>query len=349
MYQQESSTLAAQVNANAETSTSAITSFLSNLAFVNHSLRLGLLFSTLVLIHSIVLTIAPWAFFEIDPEWQGLSAWFISCIIVSTFDRFLLSHSVFEYRRSVILTLRGEFDAAIQLLEKISPYTSSKLVHCPPIQFNLQRAFIGLQAKALIDAQYCLERARKSGLDKDRHDALLIQIYAAQQDFDAVNALYEESQKRLGENTLVALEYGLIVIRQRNNWKEAKQVMRDTLAKPSLKNFSTLDTQLIAAAFLGVANLWSGRAEEGLEELNFALLDISSWLYGNEAVRPITATLLLERSLYYATHQEPEAAITDLKNALKHCQLSEQLSLKEQIVEELSWRHPQQKDLLLNL
>lgn len=340
MYRPQSSSLATPSLATSEDNSRSVATFLSNLAFTHHGFRLGLMCSALVLLHSLLFATIPWEMLQIEASWQAFISWFVACTAIAVLDRLVISNAVFDYRRSFLLMLRGEFDHALQLLERISPYTTSKLIHCPPLLFNLQRAFISLQAGALIEAQYCLERAKDAGLDSSRHDALLMQIFAKQQDMEAVDALYQRTREEDKVSALIDLEYGLILAAQRNNWRESKKAFLDALAKPKEIHFSGLETTTLATAFLAVCHLWTGKAEEGLDELNLSILNISSSLFGNEGMRPITALLLLERSLYYVTHQEPESAIRDLRNGVSLCQFSQHKKLAAEVIEELSWRFP---------
>lgn len=340
MYRPQPSSLATPELVTSDDNTRSLATFLSNLAFTNHGFRLGLMCSGLVLLHSLLFVTIPWEFLQIETSWQAFISWFAACTSIALLDRLFISNAVFDYRRSFLLMLRGEFDHALQLLERISPYTTSKLIHCPPLLFNLQRTFISLQAGALIEAQYCLERAKNAGLDASRHDALLMQIFSKQQDMEAVEALYKQLQEENKANALIELEFGLTLAAQRNNWRESKKAFVAALAKPKEVHFSGLETTTLATAFLAVCNLWTGRAEEGLDELSISLLNISSSLFGNEGMRPITALLLLERSLYFVTHQEPDLAIRDLRNGLSLCQFSQHRKLANEVVEELSWRFP---------
>lgn len=311
---------------------------LSALAFGNFGVRLGLEITLSVLLYLVLKERLPWSGLKISLEYHPLLSWFAVCAITVVADRILFYRPVCALRDSYRFESQSLFSAALRALESISPYGAG-LVACPAWLFHLRRAqIIGLGGNES-HAWYELELARASGLDPQNFHLARSEILKQKSDLTEARAEVERGLQACANNAALALEHALLWIYERREWKEARKSLESVSDLPQVIHTSGDNTSHLARAFCQVTRLWTGEAEQGLEQLNSAISELSGAVRLVESIRPVLAQLVLERAYYYATHREPEQAATDVRLGLALCSLPRQAHLARLTAEELQCRH----------
>lgn len=326
---------------------SKLSSLLSHLVFKEHGIRLGLEVTSVITLYTILYIAVPWSALGVSVSSQGLVAWFTSCIAVTILDRLVVSRPFHIYLESCRLDFVGAYDLALKKIRSIAPH-SGRLIPCPEDTYRLLRTKIFLHAGENDRAAAELELARKAGIPDEQYYCLKVCLASARTvehtaEYTAeltTGDVINEIREKVGDTPWLTLEHGLIELQQRN-MPAAKLAFRKAANARATMHYSGETTARLANAFLQVARLWTGDAEEGLDELDVAIARYRALAFHVETLRPYVATLVLERALYLATHREPLLAIADVRNALAFCAHPQHLNLATLIKEELEWRYPE--------
>ena len=319
----------------------ALSDFLTYLAFEGHAIRIGLEVSASVLLFQCFMVFMPWNSIGITPEWQAIWSWFTSCFLVIVLDQLVLFRAVYTFRKAYQLCLAGAYEAALSMLEKIAPERGA-LVRCPPAMFHLLRADILIQSETFRSAELELELAKAAGASGERLAIARGRLHigeAAESGYARAHEELQSAKAQFGESAVLCLEESLLRIEEHKDLWEAKRVLKRVAEMPDELHFAGDVTSQLAKASLQAARLWTGEAEEGLEELNMAIERLRSLASYADALRLELTTLQVERSLYLATHKEPELACFDLRMGLTLCNTPRMRKKAEKIEEELSWRY----------
>lgn len=318
----------------------SLSAFLSYLVFEGHAIRVGLEMTLCVLLFITLDQFFPWSSFGITTRWQPITAWFSSCTLVVIFDQFFLCRPAAIFRHSYQLSLVGAYEKALQILEKISPVTTS-IVKLPASQYHLLRADILTQSESFRAASCELELAALNGAKPEQVYILRSRLLRVEGTADAFSRAQHElktAQSSFGETPSLALEEGLLLFEQRDNWWEAKNTLSKVSKLSPQPHFSGDSVPQLAQAAWEASRLWTGEAEEGLVGLSDAIERLKALAFYIDPLRPFLAMLYLERSHYYATHKEPEAAYLDLKSGLALCAYPQIRRRAKVVQEELLWR-----------
>ncbi|MFN8391892.1 MAG: hypothetical protein U0136_16500 [Bdellovibrionota bacterium] len=318
--------------------------FLTYLAFEGHTVRVGLELTSCVVMFQILELVFPWTFFGVAAEWKSVWSWFTACILVILFDQLCLCRAVYTFRKVYQLSLAGAYEAALALLEKIAP-ERKLLVRCPATMFHLVRAEILAQAETFRSAERELELAEEAGAKGELISIMRSRLYLLENAENAENAFskaqetIQEAKEEFGDTSVLCLEEALLMLEQHSDLWEAKRALKRVCSMPDQLHYSGDTTSQIARAGLEATRLWTGEAEEGLNGLNVAIERLRSMALYLDTLRPILALLHLERSLYLATHKEPELAGFDLRMGLALCNYPHIRKKAMKVQEELAWRH----------
>lgn len=309
--------------------------FLSYLAFKAHSLRFAL--ELVVCIALFTVFRLALAFSPIESGWQPLSAWILACLTVSVMDHVLLIPPYFLLRRAHALDAAAKHEDALSLLEKIGP-RSQRFIRYPQTAYHLTRARFLLHAESFSDARGELEFARANGLLLQPYLLTRIEIARAQGDLDQSESEIKSARELLGDHASLAFEEAFQILESRQDWRAAEKLFRRVGELPDVEHSSGMSTKSLARAFVEVCRLWTGRAEEAILSLSKEIEFLVAAYSATDNAHPYLSRLYLERSLYLATHQEPEAARSDLRLSQLLCLHPWAKRFAEKVQEEIQWR-----------
>lgn len=315
---------------------SSLSRFFSYLVFEGHGTRIGLELSACVLLYTVAATSVPWMLIGIEPKWGALVSWFGACSFVLVLDQYFLCRSVYLLRKAYLYGLAGACDKAVEELERIAPHSRAK-IPLPHSLYHLYRAEFFSAASDFSKARSELEVARKNGAEALRISVMESRILRKEGKFSeaaSLLAVHESSHP-----AVIRFEQGLLFFEQQEEIWQAKKAFKETMDLRDEIHFSGETTYHLARAYFNVCRLRTGEAEEGLEELEGIIDRFCSSARFVDSLRPVASQLLLERSMYYATHKEPSFAVLDLKNALSLCHHPWNEVRGDEIKEELAWRH----------
>ena len=316
----------------------ALKSFAGYLAFDGLGARIGLELSISVILYSAAITFLPLESMGIRRDWHGLIAWFGSCFVVMLFDHFLFSRPAAIFRLVCQLDCRGAYEGAIRLLNQLSPYSSAP-VPCPKWIFHLNRSEILSHFGRPDLSEIELEAAEESGAPPLHLVLASIGLIRSRGDFEVAASALESARAVHGDLALLKLEEALLVFEQHSEPRQARRLFERVLSMPNQLHFSGETTRVLARGYLAATRLWTGEAEEALAGLSDSIRSVEAAASIIESLNPILATLMLERSFYLATHQEPHPAVQDLKRAIALCAHPAQQKRALEIKEELEWRY----------
>lgn len=317
---------------------SRLRQFAGYLTFEGLGSRIGIELSISVLLYSGAILFFPWEAVGVRLEWRGLCAWFSSCALVMIFDHRLFSRPAAIFHLVCQLDCRGAYEPAIKLLDQLSPYGGSE-VPCPNWIFHLKRSEILSHLGRPDLSAVELDLARESGAPSLQLALAAITQQRCSGCFDQAAEQLAAARGVHGDLALLALEEALLVFEQHAEPRKARKLFERVLMLPNQLHFSGETTKVIAHGYLDATRLWTGEAEEALAGLSDAIRSVEATASIIESLNPILASLMLERSFYLATHQEPLPAVQDLKKALALCSFPPQRKRALEIKDELEWRY----------
>lgn len=312
--------------------------FLGYLAFEGLGSRIGIELSIAVTFYTFALHLLPWDAWGTRSDLRGLISWFGSCIVIMAIDHRLFYRPAEIFRLVCQLDCRGAYESAMRLLNQLSPYGNSP-VPCPKWIFHLKRSEIlsHLGRPDLCEEE--LHAAKEAG-------APALQLALASTGMLRSSGCFEKAAEALatargihGDSSLMTLEEALLVFDQHAEPRKARKLFEKVLTMPNQLHYSGETTRVIARGFLDATRLWTGEAEEALAGLSDAIRSAELAAASIESLNPMLASLMLERSLYLATHQEPQPAVQDLKRAVSICSHPAVKKRALEIKDELEWRY----------
>lgn len=319
-----------------------ISGFLTYLSFNSQPLRIGIELAFCFSIFIFFQVVIPWGKFGVSKDWYKLFSWIASCTTVVFLDHFVLSRSIYTFRKAYQLSLVGAYQKALILLDRVSPY-SSKFFCCPEVYYHLLRAEILMLSESFLAAEKEIKFAENYKAPKEQLISLRTKfnrlVSAENSTLGALNFL-KEAKATHGETAIICLEEGLLLLEEHQNlWQAKKQFKKVAEEMQEETHHCGEKTSELAQAGLAATKLWTGEAEEGLNLLNKAIDKLRSHALYLDTLRPVLALLYLERSHYLATHKEPGAACFDLRMALALCSHPNIRKKAFKIQEELSVRY----------
>ena len=318
-----------------------LSSFMTFIAFEAHGVRIGIEVSLVLALFEALNLFFPWHYIGVAAQWQAVWAWFAGCTMVLIFDQLVLCRAVYIFRRAYQLTLSGAYESALTLLETIAP-EQKHLVRCPRPLFHMLRAEIFTQSETFYAAEIELELAQQAGAKGENVKiarSKLLRNKSEESGFSWAAAELKSARSSYGDSANLYLEEAILSLEEHKDLWEAKRVLKKVCEMPDELHSSGGLTSKIARAGLEAARLWTGEAEEGLEGLNIAIDQLRTAALYVDTLRPLLAMLHLERSLYLATHKEPELACFDLRLGLALCNYPRLRKKADKIQDELAWRY----------
>ena len=315
-------------------SSSRTSHFCSNFAYKTSSYRIIIQCATLAILFGVI-TLAGTAVDCSDSTM--VAAYVIGSLIFVLFDYCFFSRTAFLYRKAYILDLGGEYLSALALLEKIGP-KSKRFIKTPIFAYHQLKALILAHSGQFHHAEAEAFNAEEAGLPFYELIQIRTNIYKSLGDFN--KAQNEISNALTSSDTIVPLriDQALLLIQARD-YRLAKRTIQDIQHNVVTSIFAKDNSKLILSSLLGICDLWTGHAEEGIEALQFDLDELYLYSVGKEAVRPLASWCFLERAYYYATHREPALALIDTSVAQKLCLYPEHRQKIAEIKDELKSRH----------
>jgi hypothetical protein len=316
---------------------SKLSEMLSHLVFRDHTLRIGLELTAVVLLyHLLHLFFAPINPSPEDPT--ALYLWFASCIAVACVDQLGFCAPRRMLRDCRISAQQGDYLQALRLLEQIGP-RSAQLIRVPQIVYHTIRSRIFAFAERFSFAEAESLLAENCGITLVDAVCLRTEALRIMGDCERANLEILNAREIVGAHACLSIEEGLCQMFQRHDMQSAKRAFETALALPESVHITGVSSFLIADAFLQAAKLWTGYAESALPRLGTAIDDMGMQATFQEGARSILSLLLLERAYYYATHREPKLAKNDLKAGLELCKYPTHLQKSKGVEEELKWRY----------
>ncbi len=317
-------------------------SFLTYLSFNSQPLRIGVEIASCFSIYIVFQLFIPWGNFGISKDWYSLFSWLASCLTVVLLDQFILSRSIYTFRKAYQLSLVGAYQKALLLLDQVSPY-NSKFFCCPEVYYHLLRAEILMLSESFLAAEREIKFAENYKAPKEQLIALRAKfnrlLSPENSPAGALNFL-QNAKEAHGETAIICLEEGLLLLEEHQDlWKAKKQFKKVVDEMQEETHFCGEKAAELAEAGLAATKLWTGEAEEGLNNLNKAIDKLRSHALYLDTLRPVLALLYLERSHYLATHKEPAASCFDLRMALALCSHPNIRKKAVKVQEELSSRY----------
>ncbi len=310
---------------------------LTYLTFQGHGLRIGMELSICVVLYSCLqptlITLIPTA----RPEALSLFAWFSACFLVALADQVYLIKPLRTYQHICELELLGQYLPALALLERISP-NSNCPIPCPRPLYHFRRAQILSHAGCYAESAAELATAYHAGLSTVDYYVGRADILKNQGELVRARTELSLAEQLLGRNPILKLEDAIITYSERKH-PAARKKLEEVLALPSVPYTHGETTGAVALGYWEASRLWTGEAEEGLEGLSVAIVNLKIAADYIESLRPVVASLLLERAYYLVTHKEPIAALSDTNLALSLCQHPELKKRSEDVREEHASRY----------
>ena len=291
-------------------------SFLSRLIFESHALRFSLELMSCFALYTALLEAARLT--PIAEQWQGLLAWLSACMSVALFDHFYLMPPHFALRQACSFSCVGQSTRALSLLDSIAP-TSASRFPLPPLLYHRTRASFLLAAGHHSEARTEIDAAHRAGLPLDQSVAFKAEALAAARNFDGAKTLINEAKDALGALPLLRVEEGLIEYLERKDLRVARRIFEDALKLPNVEHRSGISTHALSRAMIAVCRLWTGHAEEAIDELSKELERMLAFYAHDERARTLVSRLFLERAYYLGTHREEVAAERDIAIASSLC------------------------------
>ncbi len=315
----------------------AFRSFLSYIVFQAEHIRIGLEITFCIFLYYTFRFAFPWDTLNMPSDWVPLGSWFIACGLLVVCDQVILCKPLRLLRKSRYLDIDGAYDHALSYLEKIGPAAQS-LIPFPKKRYHLERVRILTHAERFQDAEEELSQAHGAGLtDAEFHLARSL-IYKAKHEVDAALSELQAVQQLWTNNPIVVAEQGLIELYERKDYRAAKAAFKRVVAMPNVHYLEGGSFAQIVTGYLHVTRLWTGEAEEALNDLSQIIAELRVVAQYNREYRPFLAALLLERAYYFATHREPNGALRDMRIARGLCAYPPIKRRLGEINDELSWR-----------
>lgn len=293
-------------------------SFLSYIVFEAPEIRIGLEITATVFLFSIATNILQINGAVGLSNSTNLLVWLTCCLTVAGVDQFFLCKPLFTFSKALEKDLEGDHEQALNTLELIKP-NSSAYINCTPILYHLTKArFLGNVGR-ICEAEKELTMARICGAEQEEIYLVRSDILYGNGNFDGANCDLEHATSSLGETSRVLLLKALIALRSRSGAFEAKQMLNKVLSLPNTMHQSGASTHLLALSYLDICNLWTGRAEAGLDGLDLSIKQLLKLIPRLQSLKPIISFLLVERAYYHATHNNKKQAQKDLNQAIKLC------------------------------
>ncbi len=304
-------------------SKSNVQTFLSYLAFEGFVLRIGLEISLTVILHTVL--------FQITKSFMPLAqaamiSWLISCVAVMLLDKLFLSKPAEIYRKAYLCYLSGGFDKSLELLSTIGP-ESDNLIKLSNNSYYLRKGELLTKSGDFKAAKQAFNSVNDTSLEKLA--VLKYRFFLEKGEEDKAEQHLNESLEKIGKLPSLINEKGRKLLRDKKYW-EAKKCFKESVELASSGfNYAT------AIAYLGLCNLKTGHAEQGLEILEGIIPEIQSEMSFTDSIKPVLAEVLCYRSHYYATHRLPNKAMLDLKYANSICNFPYLAKITKEIKEEL--------------
>lgn len=322
-----------------QNSTSLPRKVLAFLAFDGFAVRVGLELSFCIVLFTVCTNVIPAGALPVPIQWHALVLWFSSCGFVAVVDQFLLARPANTLRRVWQLDLVGAYERALIQLDSIGP-SSKSFIRYPAASYHLTRGRVLLHAEQFADAARQFQFAERAGVEPQALALARTELFTAQGDLEGARGELALAKLQCGDCAIMKLEEGRILLQDRNSLREAKRILTEVQSmKPALHPDGD-STSLIAQAYSGVAQLWTGEAEEGLLALGDCISKLQTTASYLESIRPTLAQLYMERSYYLATHREPEGAVEDLKAGLALCSYPQVRARASDVKDEIRLRYP---------
>jgi hypothetical protein len=265
-------------------------------------------------------------------------SWFSSCALVLLIDQVFLCKSVHILRRAYLLSLSGDNEKSLELLDSIAP-SSDSYISLPESIYHLHKAELLSRCSDYLSALREFELAESAGADKE-HLAISKSRLAREKDGkEHAQRILDELKEQIGETPGVLIEEGRQLLDTREDLWQAKEIFQRVLKMPNKPHFAGESSHQIALAYLAVCMLGTGQAEQGIQKLSDSISRFQSQTAFVDTLRPLLAELLSYRALYYATHKSPTEGVVDLKVALSLCSYPKLIERIEKAKQELVWRH----------
>lgn len=265
-------------------------------------------------------------------DFLQLSFWFLICGGIAYFDYKFLGASQRAFAETYRLQQKSQFSEAISLLKSTS--SPKELAPCPNDIFFPRLIELQIAKGDIEESVRTLDKLKdypELSLQKEIYTLKISEAnHGAKEALSEVSNLIEEPEYKY--------EKALLLLKAKDDYPQLKKVLKEILKEPNNYHASS-NLHDLSNALLEVSNLWTGRAEKGLENLSLYINIFQKNSILNPALKEFLGLLYIERAYYLATHKEPHKALSDISLAKlisSHSYIKERI---EECEEELLWRH----------
>jgi len=315
---------------------SSLAEFFGYLALDGHAVRLGLELTFCIFLFNF-LSIVFKSLAGTDQNWE-VAAWFAAWISTGLIDYCFFGTANRIYQETFKLQREGKPEEAELLLNSISPESDSS-IKCPQSLYYRRLSEIrisGEQYDAAGEAINCLKLQKESSsLVKLLTSRLIEAQDGPEKALEFINQSTEEDRS----SSLTLFEEAVLMLKSEANRWETRSRFDGILESEDYIHPSGFSAHSLAAGYREVCRLWTGHAEEAIEELGLHISLLQRGILTEPYLREHLANLYIERAYYLTTHGEPWKALQDtaIAKALSSSKyVTERLEACE---EEMLWRY----------
>ncbi len=314
-------------------SNNGLRNFLSYLAFEGHSIRIGLLLSSCIFFFNLLAIL--FSTLGLSSGGGQLLAWFLSCGAIAIIDQALFGSSGKILKETYKLEQNGNYKEAEELLKTISPDSSSS-VPCPAYLYHSRMAEI-----AISGANYSLASSSIDKLENDQEftttkQLLTLKLLEAEKGPELAR---EHLESLDSTDPLIKFEKALLLLKSKAPRPEITKALDAVMQEEEFLHPCGIYLHSLANAYREANRLWTGHAEEAIEELGICILVLQRSATICPGVKEHLANLYVERAYYLATHAEPSKAQMDLSIAKAFSHFKYVAQRITECEEELLWRY----------
>ncbi len=320
---------------------SSISEFFGYLALEGHGVRLGLELTFCIFLFNF-LSIIFKGLGGPGQNWE-IAAWFAAWISTGIIDYFFFGTASRIYRETFKLQREGEAEQAENLLKSLAP-ESGAAITCPQSLYYRRLSEIritGEKFRAAEEAIDCLKIQKENTQLVNLLTSRLIEAQdGPEKALEFLNSNNSDNEEEASSSTdLTKFEEAVLMLKSGANRWETRAKFDEILETENYIHPSGSSAHSLASAYREVCRLWTGHAEDAIEELGMHIAIIQRGAIGEPYLREHLANLYVERAYYLTTHSEPWKAKLDTAIAKALSSSRYVLERLEACEEEMLWRY----------
>ncbi len=319
----------------------SISEFFGYLALEGHGVRLGLELTFCIFLFNF-LSIIFKGIGGAEQNWE-IAAWFAAWISTGIIDYFFFGTASRIYQATFKLQREGHTEQAENLLKSIAPDSGSSIA-CPQALYYRRLSEIRITGEKFRAAEEAIDCLKLQKENSQLVNLLTSRLIEAQDGPEKALEFISSNNSEDGEDTssssdLTKFEEAVLMLKSGANRWETRAKFDEILETENYIHPSGSSAHSLASAYREICRLWTGHAEDAIEELGMHIAILQRGAIGEPYLREHLANLYVERAYYLTTHSEPWKAKQDtaIAKALSSSRyVSERLEACE---EEMLWRY----------